>query len=272
MKTFTTRAISAIIAVLILIATTTYLGGLGYSLIISFAVCFGGFELIKILFNENSSKLQNWAFYFSLVTIYSLSCFYPNLLGLIFTLVSVFYCLFALLISKKFTDLKEVSLLQSKSILGFFYLGLLPSFAYQILNLPQGQIWFLTLLAIVFSGDVGAYLVGIRFGQRKIMPAVSPKKTIEGAVGGLIFSAVASAVCAGYLHKEIIPMILLGLSAAIVAQFGDLFESLLKRIANVKDSGKIMPGHGGILDRIDGVLFASPVVLFAALLLEGFIQ
>jgi phosphatidate cytidylyltransferase len=272
MKILLTRFISAAVAVLVLITTIIWGGHLGYEILVSMAVLIGGLELIKILFKDSQSKTHKFAFYFSLISIYFFSCLYPSIVGLVFTLISVLFCLFTLLISKRFSDLKEVSILQSKSILGFFYLGLLPTFAHQILNIPQGHVWFLSLLAIVFAGDIGAYLVGVKFGQRKIMPAVSPKKTLEGAIGGLLFSGLTSVVCASYLNHELVPMLLLGLSAAVVAQFGDLFESLLKRIAEVKDSGKIMPGHGGILDRIDGVLFASPVVLFGALLLEGLLK
>lgn len=101
------------------------------------------------------------------------------------------------------------------------------------------------------------------------MPLISPKKTVEGAIGGLVFSMIAGLCLASYLpHVPQIHLIIVSLAAAIAGQFGDLFESQLKRVAEVKDSGGIMPGHGGILDRIDGVLFASPIIFFAAIVLE----
>lgn len=149
---------------------------------------------------------------------------------------------------------------------GFFYCGLFPGLTVSLLRLEQGPLWFLGLLAIVFSGDTFAYFTGRVAGQRKLLPAVSPQKTIEGSAGGLLGSGVA-AFFIGYflLEPSGLPSFSLGAYIAIAAlsgvsgQLGDLFESLLKRIAHVKDSGAIMPGHGGFLDRIDGVLFAGPL-------------
>lgn len=161
---------------------------------------------------------------------------------------------------------------EAKAAMGLFYVGLLPSFAYQMIELNNGIFWFVSLLAIVFAGDIGAYTIGILFGQHKIMPNISPKKTFEGAVGGLIFSLIAGLSCS-FLFPEIptLHFCLLAVATGVIAQFGDYFESLLKRVANVKDSGHLMPGHGGVLDRIDGVLFGCPVFLLGAIVLEKLI-
>jgi phosphatidate cytidylyltransferase len=101
------------------------------------------------------------------------------------------------------------------------------------------------------------------------MPQISPKKTIEGSIGGLFGSCLA----AGLFHLKLphIPLpalICLGFAVGLVGQMGDLFESMLKRVANQKDSGSLMPGHGGVLDRLDGVLFAAPVMFAGVSLLE----
>lgn len=149
-------------------------------------------------------------------------------------------------------------------------MGLLPSFMIQLLSLPHGMVWFLSLLAIVFAGDIGAYIIGLNFGKHKIMPLVSPKKTVEGSIGGIAFSVFTALGISYFLdHINPVALVLLAVPTSVIAQFGDFFESVLKRVAEVKDSGKIMPGHGGVLDRVDGVLFAAPVILFGALVLEG---
>ena len=149
-----------------------------------------------------------------------------------------------------------------KQILGVIYIPLFLSCLILIRNSDNGMYWIFLLLSIVFAGDTGAFYVGTFLGRRKLAPAVSPGKTIEGSIGGL-----ATGVAVGSLAKAIfLPDLpwptstLLCLVTGIAAQIGDLFESALKRASNVKDSGNLLPGHGGILDRIDALLFAGPVV------------
>jgi len=149
----------------------------------------------------------------------------------------------------------------SKSFLGFFYCALLPSSLIKILLLPKGDLLILSFLCIVFAGDSLAYFGGRQFGKHKLMPSLSPNKTLEGALSGLIGSLTF-----GYfllplaLPIHSMPLLILGLILiSIAAQTGDLFESMLKRVAQVKDSGNILPGHGGILDRLDGVYFSAPL-------------
>lgn len=268
MNTLAIRAVSAVVAVLFLCGVVFWGGHWGYEFIISIAVFGGGLELTRILFHKNEPLFLRISFYVFVALIYLLSCLVPVYSALVFATFSVLYCLMSLTFTAQNTELKDIVFLQAKSILGFFYLGLLPFFAHQLVNLLNGPIWFLTLLAVVFAGDIGAYLVGVSVGKKRIMPTVSPKKSLEGSLGGIVFSIVAILICNQFLHQNPLAMTALGFSAAVVGQFGDLFESLLKRVAEVKDSGRIMPGHGGILDRIDGVLFASPVVLFGALILQ----
>lgn len=116
-------------------------------------------------------------------------------------------------------------------------------------------------LAVVFACDTGAYTVGTLFGHHRLWPAVSPKKTWEGLAGGLL----AAVLTAGLLARPLVPGLgflpgaLLGLAAGVAAQLGDLVESRLKREAAVKDAGGIIPGHGGVLDRLDSLIFAAPV-------------
>ncbi|KAF1708562.1 phosphatidate cytidylyltransferase [Pseudoxanthomonas kalamensis DSM 18571] len=131
----------------------------------------------------------------------------------------------------------------------------------------EGHLWLLTALAIVWAADSGAYFAGMKFGgqwfgSRRLAPRISPNKTLEGLLGGLLTAIVVGLLLAALCGASAAQMPAVALLAAVTALFsviGDLFESLLKRHAGVKDSGQLIPGHGGVLDRLDGVLAALPV-------------
>ena len=126
----------------------------------------------------------------------------------------------------------------------------------------HGPRWLLAALALVWAADSGAYFAGRHLGRRKLAPTISPNKTVEGAVGGLLAGvavAIGLGLWAGAGSAQLPALALVAALAVAVSIVGDLVESLLKRQAGVKDSGHLIPGHGGILDRIDGVLAAVPV-------------
>lgn len=150
------------------------------------------------------------------------------------------------------------------SLFGLIYITIPSLLVVMIYSLRKGEWILFFILSIVWIGDTGAYVIGSRLGRHKLYPAVSPKKTIEGSLGSLIFSILASLVLTGYLLPEITlaDALLLGLGISVASQLGDLSESLIKRRAGVKDSGNLFPGHGGMLDRIDSLLFAVPFVYF----------
>ena len=128
-------------------------------------------------------------------------------------------------------------------------------------GLPDGLRWVAFLAAIVWSGDIGAYLVGRLIGGPRLAPRISPGKTWSGAAGGTACAVLAGvAVISGHLVAA-----LPALALSLAAQAGDLLESALKRRFGVKDSGRIIPGHGGLLDRLDGVLTAAPLAALLAL-------
>jgi phosphatidate cytidylyltransferase len=158
-------------------------------------------------------------------------------------------------------DLATAVQLQGAGLMGFLYVGLFPALALRLLKFDHGDVWFFGLLAIVFAGDTMAYITGRFFGRHKLFELVSPKKTVEGAFGGLLGSALAGVMIAQFLPPEGSSWMMIAAATitGAFAQIGDLHESLLKRVADVKDSGSIMPGHGGSLDRLDGILFAAPV-------------
>lgn len=159
---------------------------------------------------------------------------------------------------------KNAPWLVAKQLMGLIYIPLFLSYLIMIRNDTDGIVWIYFLLIIVFAGDVGALYVGSFLGKNKLCPAVSPGKTIEGSVGGLITNLGVGAAFK-FIFLSQYPWglsLLFFVSVGIAGQIGDLFESELKRSAGMKDSGGILPGHGGILDRIDALLFAAPVAWF----------
>ncbi|MGD9076867.1 MAG: phosphatidate cytidylyltransferase [Desulfobacteraceae bacterium] len=149
-----------------------------------------------------------------------------------------------------------------KSVLGPVYIVLPLALLWMIDLQPNGKLWIFFLLVVSFVNDTGAFYFGRLFGKHKLYEAISPGKTWEGAVGGLLCSVIAALWFLQILRLHPINMMIVALivSLSIAGQIGDLAESMLKRNHGVKDSGRILPGHGGLLDRIDGLLFSIPVL------------
>ena len=144
------------------------------------------------------------------------------------------------------------------------YPGALLAHAPLLRGSEQGLEWIVLLLAVTFATDTAAYFVGRTAGKRPLAPAISPNKTWEGAIAGFVAAALAAFVAAWALgiDAEMPAVIALGALMGIVGQAGDLFESKLKRIAGVKESGGLLPGHGGILDRLDSIVFNLALVYY----------
>ena len=135
------------------------------------------------------------------------------------------------------------------------------------LDLPRGAEWVLFSLILVWVADIGAYFFGRRFGRLRLAPEVSPGKTWEGVIGGVGSSAVVAVIGSAWFHLPLPTFLPLCLAAVSFSIVGDLTESLLKRFAGVKDSGTLFPGHGGVMDRMDSVTGAVPVLFFGLTLL-----
>ncbi len=148
-------------------------------------------------------------------------------------------------------------------LVGLIYVALFPALAVQILH-EMGWPLLIFLLVTVFFGDIFAFFFGFLLGGKKLFPQISPKKTISGSFGGLVGSLVCGGAYLLIFSTLRDPLLIFFFCVAIgaFAQLGDFFESLLKRISGKKDSGAIMPGHGGLLDRLDGVYFGAPVLYF----------
>jgi phosphatidate cytidylyltransferase len=152
----------------------------------------------------------------------------------------------------------------ASTFLGVFYVAML--FAYQVgvRAGEDGKQWLVFLYFIIWASDIGAYSIGIPFGKHRLYEKVSPKKSIEGLLGALVASAAMALLCRVWFMPPIGAgeAIAIALMLAVVGTVGDLVESLFKRAAGVKDSGTIIPGHGGILDRMDIMLFAAPLLYY----------
>jgi len=138
------------------------------------------------------------------------------------------------------------------------------------LGLASGSAWLLLLLAVVWGYDTGAFLTGRWLGRRRLIDHISPSKTVEGLAGGLIVATLAAGLGAWLVGLEAWQPLVIGPLVGLAAQAGDLAESMVKRAADRKDSGFLVPGHGGILDRIDSFLFAAPILAAYALLTTRF--
>ncbi|MPN43894.1 Phosphatidate cytidylyltransferase [bioreactor metagenome] len=158
---------------------------------------------------------------------------------------------------------------------GFFYVCFLISHIYLIREYTYGKFFVWLVFICAFGCDTGAYFSGMLFGKRKLIPELSPKKTVEGAVGGVITATVVAVVYGICIERYFklenvnttILCLITGIAGSVLSQIGDLAASSVKRFVNLKDYGNLIPGHGGILDRFDSVLLTAPVVYYIMLFL-----
>jgi len=150
----------------------------------------------------------------------------------------------------------------STTLFGILYICWFFSFLIKIRYLTGGVGLLASVIIITKFGDIGAYLIGSRFGKHPLLPRISPKKSVEGAIGGLGFGVLAAFACKGLLNFSDLQILFVGIVLSVLGQLGDLSESLIKRDCRVKDSGNLIPGIGGVLDLIDSLLFTAPAFYF----------
>jgi phosphatidate cytidylyltransferase len=196
----------------------------------------------------------------SIFTIFSGNPVFP-LMAL--TLLVLAFCLTSLF---RLKEIRQAAPDAALLLTGFLYVPLLLAHLVLIRMLPHGVSWLFLIMVIVMAGDSAAYYVGSTFGKNRLYPAVSPKKSIEGSLGGLAGSLIGALIAKYTFFPELslADCIATALLLGVLGQLGDLFESLIKRSCGVKDSGTIVPGHGGILDRLDSILFAAPAAYYYA--------
>jgi len=270
MKTLPVRVFSAVLMLAAITAVYVFFKIPGI-IVLGFLFCaLGAYEYQKIVFQllAVSTVIRVW-FLLVCVLLIFLTLFSSALLMPLWGVaISVYFSGTLWLLRGKSENNRLLTIL-SLSGLGFVYCALFPVYALQLLNLKDGEIWFIFLCGVVFFGDIFAYFGGILFGEKKIMPHLSPNKTWAGSLAGLLGSVLVAVIMGQFGLKSIstYSLALVAFVGGLLAQNGDLFESLLKRVAAVKDSGQFMPGHGGVLDRLDGLYFAAPFIYIAALYL-----
>lgn len=223
-------------------------------------------------FSKLFSHLSNNLRYFYILTnilCFSVLTFWPEQSFVISMTIITFYISTLLIVNLKTSNI--FSLLNSVvwSLFGFVYLGFFPSYLLK-LSLDWGGAALVTVMLISFFGDTMAYFVGRYLGKNKLSPNLSPQKTWEGLLGGVIIGSVFFAGSISYFftipksvfNEHFFYLCFAFLLTGLCSQLGDLLESLIKRVSGVKDAGSIMPGHGGVLDRIDGLFFVAPIFYF----------
>jgi phosphatidate cytidylyltransferase len=152
------------------------------------------------------------------------------------------------------------------SVLGTIYVGL--GFYYFMETRDAGRVYIFYSLFMIWATDSGAYFIGKALGKRKLWPEISPNKTIEGSIGGVVCAVIVAVLFSVFseIDASLFQLLVITIVLSIFGQIGDLVESALKRHFNVKDSGRILPGHGGILDRFDSLLFVWPLISFLHLI------
>lgn len=150
------------------------------------------------------------------------------------------------------------------TLFGVLYLGLTLGPLSMTRMLPQGEWLIFFLLLVTWASDTGAYYVGTLYGRHRLAPTISPKKSYEGLVGGVIGAIIASYIIRWWFLPELsgLDCLVLGILLTITGLWGDLTESAMKRSVGIKDSGGILPGHGGMLDRLDSLLFTAPAFYY----------
>ncbi len=227
------------------------------------------FGIISLIEFSNLIKFKSYIQYFIFILLYGF-CSYFFILNTININHEIFHILLVItifvnlfLIKDLFTE-KKIPLFEFKKIITttFYFTS---GFVFMLL-IANNQNTFSPLLLLgsfilVWTNDSFAYLVGKNFGKQKLFPSISPKKTVEGFLGGLFFTCSSSYFIAKYFGVvEFSSWLILAIIISVFGTLGDLIESKFKRQANVKDSGAIMPGHGGLLDRLDSIIFAAPFI------------
>ncbi len=265
---FRTRLLSGIVLFLITLVVVILGGNLLFAVLLAISLI-GMMELYRVV-KVNRSVMGMLGF---LAGIMYYLLLYFDLLQYQMVLVVLF--LMALMGAYVFSFPKYSTEQIAVTFLGLFYVPLMLSYIYQVRMLESGA-WIVWLIFIgAWGSDTCAYSVGVLFGRHKFAPKLSPKKSLEGCIGGIVGAALIGAVYAAVIQDRIVgfknPVLafaVIGAASSILSQIGDLAASAIKRNHDIKDYGTLIPGHGGVLDRFDSIIFTAPVVHFLGMLLS----
>ena len=258
-----TRILSAIVLIPIT-AVAAYLGGWPFAAAALLAAGLAGYELYRLL--DKAGLRACWPLGLAMIAAWIIAAAQPSLerwLGLALTLFVILALVWHMFQRQRPTPGSD----WAATVAGALYLGWLGSRFVALRALPDGLWWLALALVSTWITDSGAYAVGRRWGRRKLTPRLSPKKTWEGAIGGWLIGVALTPLVAWLMGLPPLHGLGIGVLAATLAPFGDLAESMFKRQVGVKDSGNLIPGHGGMFDRIDSLLFVVPAAYYYVLLL-----
>lgn len=256
------RILSAIVVAAVVITLFMLWNRPGLAVVALIATLGAQYEFIRLCFRGKSPILRASFFVFCFAIFGSFALNFLEVSVGLLAVGTMFMAMAVMLNERKIENNADKQIFISSSALGFIYVGILPGIVTNlVLWHGLGLEIFLICLVSVITTDVMAYFWGRKFGNTKLIPSISPNKTKAGSYAGSIFAVITTFATCWILglHAHIIGLTITGLLASIFAQFGDLFESILKRNAGAKDSGRIMPGHGGYLDRLDSILFSFPL-------------
>lgn len=258
------RVLTAVIGAPILIGLIYYCGLIGIFLLTTVISLGMMFEFCEITLSMSDKTEKKYILLFLSWLLHVLNVLIPQteIYLVIFSFLALFsYFLFTV---KRFEAIELLTHMRELmySAFGLIYLVFIPMILIKIHSSMNGVRWTLLFLGMIWAVDISAYFIGKKFGKRKLYSEISPKKTIEGAWGGLIAAVLSALAFKLTLFKELpwVGVYLLPVVIGATAQVGDLCESFLKRSFDRKDAGTILPGHGGFLDRFDGVVFSIPIM------------
>lgn len=257
-----TRIVSAVVAIVLISFLYFLFERIGLGILALIVTLGAQYEFIKLCLRTKHPLLHTFFFLFCfLIYFFFAAGLIETSIGLI-AFGLMFMAAAVMLLERKIENNVDKQNFIATCALGFIYVGLLPGITTKLVLWHEfGQQIFLICIVSVITTDVMAYFWGRKFGKTKLLPSISPNKTKAGAYAGSLFAIVTTFLTTWLLglQSDIIGLTITGFLASMFAQFGDLFESILKRNAGAKDSGRIMPGHGGYLDRLDSILFSFPL-------------
>jgi len=262
------RIVSALALIPLLIILVLKGSYFHYSLLVVILAVLGLIEFFKMVDSKIDSKMKVMGILWG--TLLAAGFYVANSQTIIAMLTFGFIAICLLRLSRV-GEISDVFQEIGYVFLGPLYVGLLLGHLSLLRSLVEGREWTILLFVTIWVGDIAAFYTGLSIGKNKLYPEMSPNKTIEGAIGGIVGSIIAVAAIKIWYIKQLtmVDVAVVSVGIAVMGQLGDLCESMFKRAAGVKDSGELIPGHGGILDRFDSVLFAAPFLYYYLIFIKG---